>query len=67
MVTREDIILLGISAGVSGGLIGGLMLGVGLGMVVVGVHIGWLLVIPGAPASGLVGWIMARRLARKLG
>jgi hypothetical protein len=66
MITRGELILLGISAGVSGGLIGGLMLGVGLGLAVQGVNIGWLLVIPAAPASGLVGWIMARRLARQL-
>ena len=66
MVTRGELVLLGITAGVSGGLIGGLMLGIGLGLAVQGANIGWLLVIPAAPASGLVGWFLARRLARQL-
>ncbi len=66
MIKRSDIIMLGISSGVSGGLIGGLMLGIGLGLVVAGANIGWLLLIPAAPCSALVGWIMARKLAREL-
>lgn len=66
MIKRSDIIMLGISSGVSGGLIGGLMLGLGLGLVVAGANIGWLLLIPAAPCSALVGWIMARKLAREL-
>jgi hypothetical protein len=66
MVTREDIILLGLSSGVIGGLTGGVLLGVGLWLLTMGAHIGLLLVVPGAPISGLIGWIMARRLARKL-
>ncbi len=66
MITRGDILMLGISAGVSGGLIGGMMLGIGLGLVVAGANIGWLLLIPAAPCSAVVGWFMARRLARQL-
>ncbi|MDB5416065.1 MAG: hypothetical protein JWR10_4400 [Rubritepida sp.] len=67
MVTREDILVLGLTAGVLGSLVGGLMLGIGLGMVVQGVHIGWLLVLPGAPAGGGLGYLLARKLAKKLG
>lgn len=66
MVTREDILVLGLTAGVIGGLVGGLMLGIGLGLVVQGAHIGWLLLLPGAPVSGLLGYLLARRLARRL-
>ena len=66
MISRADILWLGIAAGVSGGLIGGMMLGLGLDLVVEGQPLGWLLLVPGAPASALVGWIMARRLARQL-
>ena len=40
MVTREEILVLGLTAGVVGSLVGGLMLGVGLGLVVQNVHIG---------------------------
>lgn len=66
MISRGDILWLGIASGVSGGLIGGMMLGIGLDLVVEGQPLGWLLLVPGAPASGLVGWIMARRLAARL-
>ena len=67
MVTREEILILGLTAGVTGSLVGGLMLGIGLGLVVQGAHIGWLLVLPGAPAGGVLGYLLARKLARKLG
>ncbi len=67
MVQRGDIIWLGVAAGVSGGLIGGMMLGIGMDLIINGQPLGWLIMLPGAPASGLVGWIMARRLAGQLG
>ncbi|HTW26164.1 MAG TPA: hypothetical protein VME92_03475 [Acetobacteraceae bacterium] len=66
MVSRGDILWLGIAAGVSGGLIGGLMLGIGMDLIVNGQPLGWLLLTPGAPASALIGWVMARRLAAQL-
>jgi hypothetical protein len=66
MVNRGDILWLGIAAGVSGGLIGGMMLGIGMNLVVQGQPLGWLLLLPGAPASAIVGWIMARRLAKQV-
>ncbi len=66
MITRGDIIWLGIASGVSGGLSGGLMLGIGMDLVVNGQPLGLILIVPGAPASALVGWLMARRLARQL-
>ncbi|MCQ4161019.1 hypothetical protein NON00_13925 [Roseomonas sp. GC11] len=66
MVNRADILVLGLKAGVMGSLIGGLMLGIGLGLVVNGVHAAWVLVLPAAPVGGLVGYWLARRLARQL-
>ena len=66
MPTREEILVLGLTAGVLGSLVGGLMLGVGLGLAVNGAHVGWLLVLPAAPVSGLLGYVLARRLARQL-
>jgi len=51
---------------VLGSLLGGLMLGVGLGLAVNGAHVGWLLMLPAAPLSGLLGYLLARRLARQL-
>ncbi len=66
MVTRAEILVLGLTAGVVGSLVGGLMLGVGLGLVVNNVHAGWLLVLPAAPAAGGLGLLLARKLARQL-
>ena len=66
MVTREDILILGLSAGVVGSLVGGLMLGIGLGLVVNNVHAGWVLVLPAAPVAGLLGYVLARKVAAKL-
>jgi hypothetical protein len=66
MVTREEILVLGLKAGVTGSLVGGLMLGIGLGLVVNNVHAGWVLVLPAAPISGMLGYWMARRLAGRV-
>ena len=66
MVTRGDIIWLGIAAGTTGGLIGGMLLGVGLNMVMNGHNSGLLSICIGGPASCLIGWLMARRLAKQL-
>jgi hypothetical protein len=65
-VTREEILVLGLTAGVVGSLVGGLLLGIGLGLVVEGAHIGWLLVIPAAPLAGMFGYLLAKRLAKQV-
>lgn len=66
MPTREEILILGLTAGVLGSLVGGLMLGVGLGLATNGAHAGWLLVLPAAPVSGVIGYMLARKLVRRL-
>lgn len=66
MVSRSEILVLGLTAGVVGALVGGMMLGIGVGLILEGARIGWLLAIPGAPAGGLIGLLLARRLARQL-
>lgn len=66
MVTRSEILVLGLTAGVIGSLTGGMALGIGLGLVVQGAHVGWLLILPGAPLGGVIGYLLARRLARQL-
>jgi hypothetical protein len=66
MIKRGDIIWLGLASGVTGGLIGGMLLGIGIAMMIEGVYAGLLLVCIGGPASGLIGWLMARRLAKQL-
>jgi hypothetical protein len=66
MITRADIIWLGVSAGVIGSLVGGMMLGIGMSLIVNGAPIGWLVMLPGAPVSAIPGWLLARRLARQV-
>jgi hypothetical protein len=66
MVTRADILWLGLAAGVGGSLVGGMMLGIGMGLVIQGAHAGWLLILPGGPVAGAMGYLLARRLAAKL-
>jgi hypothetical protein len=66
MINRGDILMLGISAGVWGALIGGSMLGLGIDLVSQGQFHGWLLMLPAAPVAALPGWLMARRLARRM-
>lgn len=66
MGTREDLLVLGLTAGVMGSLVGGLMLAIGLGMVTQGAHLGWVLVIPAAPIAGVIGKWLAGRLVRRL-
>jgi hypothetical protein len=66
MVTRGEILWLGIASGTTGGLIGGMMLGIGMDLAVNGQPWGILLICIGGPASALIGWLMARRLARQL-
>ncbi len=66
MINRGDILMLGVASGVTGGLIGGMLLGVGMFLAAGGANIGWLLMLPAAPLSGVIGWLLARRLAKQL-
>lgn len=66
MVNRGEIIWLGVASGVTGGLIGGMILGIGVAMMIAGLNMGLLLICIGAPCSGIIGWLMARRLAKQL-
>ena len=66
MVSRADLLMLGITSSISGGLIAGLLFGIGLGMMLAGVHFGLVLIVIAAPLSASVGWLMARRLAKQL-
>jgi hypothetical protein len=66
MITRGEIIMLGIGAGVTGGIIATVMVTVGLDLIAAHANIGWLLLVPAAPVSAIVGWIMGRKLAAKL-
>jgi hypothetical protein len=66
MVTRGDIIWLGVAAGVTGSLVGGMMLGIGMDLIVNSQPWGWLLLLPAAPVAALPGWLLGRKLSRQL-
>lgn len=66
MVTRGEILWLGIASGVTGGIIGGAMLGIGMDLTINGQPLGLLLVTVGGPCSAVIGWLLARRLATQL-
>ena len=66
MINRGDIIWLGVASGVTGGIIGGMLLGIGISMMLSGIYFGLILICIGGPASALIGWLMARRLAKQL-
>ncbi len=66
MINRSDIIWLGVAAGVTGSLVGGMMLGIGMDLIIAGAPVGWILLLPAAPAAALPGWLLARKLARQL-
>jgi len=66
MIKRSDIVWLGISAAVSGALVGGLMLGIGMALAAGGQPLGFLLIMPGVPVAGGIGWVLSRRLARQV-
>ena len=65
-VSREEILVLGLTAGVVGSLVGGLTLYAGLALVVAGSPAGWLLALPAAPLGGGLGYLLARKLASRL-
>ena len=66
MITRGELLWLGIAAGTTGGLIGGMLLGIGMDLMVNGQPLGLILICVGGPASAIIGWLMARRLAQQL-
>ena len=66
MITRGDILWLGIASGVTGGIIGGSMRGIGMDLMVNGQPFGLIPIIIGGPSSALIGWLMSRRLAKRL-
>jgi len=66
MIKRSDILWLGLASGVIGSLVGGMMLGIGMNLIIAGAPVGWLLLLPAAPAGAIPGWILAKRLAATL-
>ena len=66
MITRGDILWLGIASGVTGGIIGGSMLGIGMDLMVNGQPFGLVPIIIGGPSSAIIGWLMSRRLAKRI-
>ena len=66
MISRGDILMLGVSAGVIGSVTGGLLLYSGMALIVSGANLGWLLLLPAVLVGAGIGWIMAHRVASRL-
>ncbi len=66
MVTRADIIWLGVSCASFGALVGGLILAIGMDLTANGQPLGIILMVPGVPIAGAIGWWQGKRLARQL-
>lgn len=66
MITRGEILWLGIASGVTGGIIGGTMLGIGMDLMANGQPLGLIPIIIGGPSSAIIGWLLSRRLAKRL-
>jgi hypothetical protein len=66
MPSRSDIIYLGLASGLIGSLVSGVLLGVGLVFIMAGLPLGWLFLLPAAPAGAIPGWLLGKRLADKL-
>ena len=66
IIPRGDILWLGIASGVTGGIIGGAMLGIGMDLMANGQPFGLVPIIIGGPSSAIIGWLLSRRLAKRL-
>ena len=65
MITRPDLLVLGLTASVIGGLVGGILLFAGMNLIITGQNGGWLLLLLTGPVCAAIGWVLASRLARK--
>ena len=66
MISRGDVVWLGVSSGVVGALLGGLLLGICMDLMVNGQPLGLLMVVPAAPLAAVPGWLLARQLAKRI-
>ncbi len=65
MITKPDILVLGLTCSVIGGLAGGILLFTGMNLIVGGQNGGWLLLLATGPVCAGIGWYLAKRLNRK--
>jgi hypothetical protein len=66
MITRPDILVLGIRASVIGGLVGGILLFTGMNLIMSGQNAGWVLLLLTAPVCMGIGWLLAKGLAKRV-
>jgi hypothetical protein len=67
MITRADLLVLGLYSSVLGGLAGGILLFTGMNMVMSGQNLGWLFMLVAGPVCGGIGFFLARRAAKRGG
>jgi hypothetical protein len=65
MITKPDILVLGLTSAVTGGLAGGILLFTGMNLIVSGQNLGWVLLLATGPLCAGLGWFLAKRLCRK--
>ncbi len=65
MITKPDILVLGITASVTSGLVGGILLFTGMNLIMGGQNFGWLLLLATGPVCAAIGWFLAKKLNRK--
>ena len=65
MITKPDILVLGLTAAVIGGLAGGILLFTGMNLIITGQNLGWALLLATGPVCAAIGWLLAKRLCRK--
>jgi hypothetical protein len=66
MISRNDLLWLGIGAGLAGGLVGGVLLGIGIALLLNGAIAGWVPLLASVPLSAAPGGLLAMRLAQQL-
>ncbi len=65
MITKPDILVLGLTCAVIGGLAGGMLLFTGMNLIVSGQNLGWVFLLATGPVCAAIGWFLAKRLAKK--
>jgi hypothetical protein len=55
MITRAEILVLGLSAAIIGGLVGGILLFAGMTLVMGGQNAGWIAMLLASPVCGGIG------------
>jgi hypothetical protein len=65
MITKPDILVLGLTSAVIGGMAGGILLFTGMNLIISGQNLGWVLLLATGPLCAAIGWFLAKRVCKK--